>query len=92
MGAVVGDLSKEGGKTKGVRDVIQSGGACSTSFRVGDVGDDPQMGRAIGGFNTGYLYGSLGGSPCGFWTEVGSNHLWRRRCRRRGLRRWRHVY
>ena len=47
---VVNNLGKRGGKTKGVRDVLQGFGAGSTSFWVGDVGDDPPHGRAIGGF------------------------------------------
>ena len=41
MGAVVENLSKGGGKIKGVGDVIQGGGAGGTSFWVGDVGYDP---------------------------------------------------
>ena len=53
MGAVVDNLAKVGGKPKGVGDVLQGGGEGSTSFRVGDVGDDPFMGRNIGWFNTG---------------------------------------
>ena len=53
MGAVVDNLAKGGDKTKGVGGVLQGSGAGSTSFRVGDVGDDPCMGRNIGGFNTG---------------------------------------
>ena len=92
MGAVVDNLAKGGVKPKGVGDVLQGGDAGSTSFRVGDVGDDPCMGWDIEWFNTWYLYGSLGGSPSGFWTEVGSTHLWRQRCRRQGLKRLSHVY
>ena len=45
MGAVVDNLAKEGGKPKGVGDVLQGGGAGSTSFWVGDVGDDPPDGK-----------------------------------------------
>ena len=45
MGAVFNNLEKGGGKTKGVRDVLQGGGAGSTYFWVGDVGDDPSHGR-----------------------------------------------
>ena len=50
MGAVVDNLAKVGGKPKGVGGVLQGGGTGSTSFRVGDVVDDPHMGHAIGGF------------------------------------------
>ena len=53
MGAVVDNIVRGGGKTKGAGDVFQGGGAGSTSFRVVDVGDDPRMRRAIGGFNIG---------------------------------------
>ena len=53
MGAVVDNIAKGGGKPKGVGDVLQGGGAGSTSFRVGDVGDDLRMGQDIGCFNTG---------------------------------------
>ena len=41
MGAVFNNLEKGGGETKGVGDAIQGGGVSSTSFWVGDVGDDP---------------------------------------------------
>ena len=40
MGAVINNLGKVGGKTKGVGDVLQGGGASRTYFGVGDVGDD----------------------------------------------------
>ena len=50
MGAVVDNLAKGGVKNKGVGDVIQGGGAGSTSFRVGDVGDDPPHGTCHWGF------------------------------------------
>ena len=49
MVAVVDNLAKGGGKTKGVGYVLQGGGAGSTSFRVVDVGVTPRMGRDIGG-------------------------------------------
>ena len=42
---VVNNLGKGGGETKGVGDVIQGGGAGSTSFWVGDVGEDPSLWR-----------------------------------------------
>ena len=45
MGAVVNNLEKGGGKTKGVGYVIQGGGAGSTSFWVRDVGGDPPAGE-----------------------------------------------
>ena len=45
MGAVVNNLAKGGVKTKGVGDVLQVGVTGSTSFRVGDVGDDPPHGK-----------------------------------------------
>ena len=48
MDAVVDNISKGGGKPKCVGDVLQGGGAGSTYFRVGDVGDEHCMGRAIG--------------------------------------------
>ena len=38
-------LKRGGGESKGVRDVFQYGGSGSTHFCVGDVGDDPHMGR-----------------------------------------------
>ena len=52
MGAVFNNLEKGGGKTKGVRGVIQGGGAGSTSFWVGYVGDDPFHGRGHWGDST----------------------------------------
>ena len=45
MGAVVNNLEKGRVKTKRVGDVLQGGGAGSTSLWVGDVGDDPLHGR-----------------------------------------------
>ena len=45
MGAVVNNIEKGRGKTKRVGDVLQGGGAVSTSLWVGDVGDDPPYGR-----------------------------------------------
>ena len=42
---IVNNIGKGGGKTKGVGDVIQGGGAGSIYFWVGDVGDDPPHGR-----------------------------------------------
>ena len=54
MGAVVNNLENGGGKTKGVGDVIQGGGAGSNYFWVGYVVDDPLNRRGHwGGFNTG---------------------------------------
>ena len=44
MGAFVNNLDKVGGETKGVGGVLQGGGAGSTYFWVGDVGDDPPHG------------------------------------------------
>ena len=44
MGAVVDNLAKGGGKTKGVGDFLQGVGTGSTSFWVVDVGDDPPHG------------------------------------------------
>ena len=44
MGAVVNNLEKGGGETKGVGDVLQGRGAGSYYFWVGDVGDDPPHG------------------------------------------------
>ena len=41
MGAVVNNIEKGWSETKGVGDVLQGGGAGSTSFQVGYVGDDP---------------------------------------------------
>ena len=56
MGVVVNNLAKGGVKTKGVGDVLQGGGAGSTSFRVGDVGDDPPHGTGHWGFSTQVSY------------------------------------
>ena len=56
MGVVVDNLEKGGGKTKGVGDVLQGGGAGSTSFWVGDVGDDPPHGTGHWGFSTQVSY------------------------------------
>ena len=56
MSAVVNNLGKGGGKTKGVGDVIQGGGSCSTSFWVVDVGDDPLHGRGHWGVSTQVRY------------------------------------
>ena len=54
MGAVVDNLVKVGGKPNGVGDVLQGGGAVSTSLWVGDVGDDPPAREGkLGSFNTG---------------------------------------
>ena len=52
MGAVINNLEKGGGKTKGVGDLLQGGGAGSTYFWVGDVGDDPSHGRCHWGVST----------------------------------------
>ena len=41
---VVDNLVKVGGETKSVGDVLQGGGAGSTSFWDGDVDDDPLHG------------------------------------------------
>ena len=41
MDAVVDNILKGGGEPKGVEDVLQGSGEVSTSFWVGDVGDDP---------------------------------------------------
>ena len=60
MGAVVNNLEKRGGKTKGVGDVLQCGGAGSTYFWVGDVGDEPPHG-------TGHWGGSAQGSYMYHW-------------------------
>ena len=49
---VVNNLGKGGGETKGVGDVLQGGGAGSTSFWVGDVGDDLPHGRGHWGVST----------------------------------------
>ena len=53
MGVIVENIEKGGGKPKGVGDVLQGVGVGSTYFWVGDVGDDPQIGWDIGGFNAG---------------------------------------
>ena len=58
MGAVVNNNEKGGGKTKGIGDVIQCGGAGSTSLSVGYVGDDPPHGR-----------GHWGGSKQGIYMD-----------------------
>ena len=50
MGAVIDNLAKGGGKPKGDGGVLQGGGARSTSFRVGDVGDDLPHGTCHWGF------------------------------------------
>ena len=50
MGAVVDNLAKGGGKSKGVGDILHCGGAGSTSFQVGYVGDDPLHGTGHWGF------------------------------------------
>ena len=52
MGAVVNNIENGGGKTKGVRDVLQGGGAGSISLWVGDVGDDPLHRRGHWGVST----------------------------------------
>ena len=49
---VVNNIGKGGGETKGVGNVLQSGGAGSTSFLVGDVGDKPPHGRGHWGVST----------------------------------------
>ena len=49
MGAVVNNLEKGGGKTMGVRDVLQGGGTGGNSLQIGDVGDDPLHGTIPGG-------------------------------------------
>ena len=54
MGAFVDNIAKGGGKTKGVGDVLQVGGAGSTFFRVVHVGDDPPAwDMPLGVLNTG---------------------------------------
>ena len=50
MGTSVDNLGKGGGKSKGVGDVFQGGGAGGTTFWGRDVGDDPHMGWSLGGF------------------------------------------
>ena len=45
MGAVVDNFAKGGAKPKGVGDFIQGGGAGSTYFWAGYVGDDPLHGK-----------------------------------------------
>ena len=52
MGAVVDNLEKGGGETKGVEDIIQGSGAVSNYFCVGDVGDDPPHGTSHCGVST----------------------------------------
>ena len=52
MGAIFNNLEKGGGKTKGVEDIIQGCGAGSTSFWVGDVGDEPPHGTSHCGVST----------------------------------------
>ena len=52
MDAVKNNLEKGGGKNKGAGDVLQCSGAGSTSFWVGDVGDDPSNGRGHWGVST----------------------------------------
>ena len=47
---VVENLGKGGGQTKSVGDVLQGGGAGSTSFWVGEVLITPHMGKDLGGF------------------------------------------
>ena len=44
MGAVVNNIVKGGGKPNIVGNVLQGDGAGSTSFRVGDVCDNPPQG------------------------------------------------
>ena len=44
MGAVVNNLEKGGGETKGVGDVIQGGGTVSAAIRFRDVGSEPPHG------------------------------------------------
>ena len=50
MGRVVDNLAKGGVKPKVVGDVLQGGGAGSTSFWVEDMGDDPTHGTCHWGF------------------------------------------
>ena len=52
MGAVFNNLENGGGKTKGVGDVIQGGGAGSNYFWVGYVVDDPLNRRGHWGVST----------------------------------------
>ena len=66
MGAVVNNLEKGGGETKGVGDVLQGGGAGSTSLWVGDVGDDPRTGGVIGGSQHRVAICITGMYPLGF--------------------------
>ena len=58
MGAVVYNLAKGGRKPKGVRDILQGGGAGSTYFWVVYVGDDPPHGTGHWGVSTqgSYMY------------------------------------
>ena len=58
MGAVVNNIAKRGDKPKGVGDFLQGGGAGSTSFWVGDVGDDPPHGMGHWGVSAqgSYMY------------------------------------
>ena len=65
----VENLWKVGGESKGVRGVFQCSGAGGTAFPVGDMGNDtPSWAGPLGGFNTGYINGSLGGIPICYWT------------------------
>ena len=56
MGAVVNNLGKGGGKTKGVGDVFLGVSVGSTYFWVGDVGDDPPHGTGYWGVSTQGIY------------------------------------
>ena len=56
MGAVVDNFLNGGAKTKGVGDFLQGGGAGSTSFWVGDVGDDPPHGTGHWGVSKQGIY------------------------------------
>ena len=76
-----------------VRDVIQGGGAGSTSFWIRHVGDNTPHGMVPGGgVSTGRPEEVQVGISRGFWAEVGSTPHWRRRCRRQGLRKCRRIY
>ena len=52
LGAAARDLGKGGGEPSGVGDVFQGGGEGGTTFRVGEVGDDPLHGPGPGGVST----------------------------------------
>ena len=48
LGTVVENFGKRGGKPNGVGDILQGGSAGSTSFWVGDVGDNSLYGLEPG--------------------------------------------